>query len=316
MDIPLGIDPSPENIRNIEGLIQQISLQKSCAFIGAGLSHDAGYPLFGEAVSRLKTSAEAIIGHDIDLPADENWDQIEFLRNLMGEENYRTELIRIFGPNGKLDYLPVHQLISSIPFLSWITTNFDYCLENAAMNISKQVTVQYFPELDITRLRDCHIFHIHGVIRPTNPEGLIGSIVFSNRDYELAYQMNTGLPRFLASLSEFCTLVFIGYSLGDSDLIKVIRATQLELERRGNNEVQVGLGKRIQPKHYIIMHQEAQVNADAIRELGLFPICYCGDKDRHSVLQKLLSYIRMRTTEIRYPEPVVYREMFEDGFHG
>jgi hypothetical protein len=29
MDIPLGIDPSPENIRNIEGLIQQISLHLS-----------------------------------------------------------------------------------------------------------------------------------------------------------------------------------------------------------------------------------------------------------------------------------------------
>lgn len=97
------------------------------------------------------------------------------------------------------------------------------------------------------------------MIRPTNPEELIGSVILSNRDYEAAYQVNTGLPRFLASLSEFCTLVFVGYSLGDSDLIKVIRATQLELERRGNYEVQVGLGNRMQPRHYIIMHIEAQV---------------------------------------------------------
>ena len=316
MDITLGIDTSPENINNIEGLIQQISRKKSCAFIGAGLSHDAGYPLFDEAVSHLKTSAEAIVGYKIDLPTDENWDQIEYLRNLMGEANYREEIIRIFGPDGKHDYLPVHHSICSIPFLSLITTNFDYCLENAAKNIPKKVTVQYFPELDITRLRDYHIFHIHGVIRPTNPEELIGSIVFSNRDYEVAYQMNTGLPRFLASLSEFVTIVFIGYSLGDPDLIKVIHATQLELERRGNIEIQAGLGKRIQPKHYIIMHQEARVNADAIRELGLLPIRYCGDKDRHSDLQKLLSYIRRRTTEIDYYEPVINREMFEDGFYG
>ena len=316
MDIPLGIDRSPDNIKNLEGLIQQISLKKSCAFIGAGLSLGAGYPLWAEVINLLKTAAETIVEYKIELTANDNWDQIEFLRNLMGEVNYRTELIRIFGPDGKLDYLPVHQLISSIPFLSWITTNFDYCLENASMVASKQVTVQYYPELNITRLQDCHIFHIHGVIRPTNPEELFGSVILSKRDYEAAYQTNTGLPRFLASLSEFYTLVFIGYSLGDSDLIKVIRATQMELERRGNIEFQVGLGKRIQPKHYIIMHQEARVNAEAIRELGLFPICYSGDQDRHSVLQKLLSYIRMRTTGIRYPEPVVYRDMFEDGFHG
>lgn len=316
MDIPIGIDPSPDNIRNLEGLIQQISLKKTCAFIGAGLSHGAGYPLWTELIEYLKSTAEKIVNQEITIAKEDNWNQIEIFREILGEENYKAELIKIFGPDGKLDYLPVHQLICSIPFQSLITTNYDYCLENAAMAASKQVTIQYYPELDITRLRELnHIYHIHGVIRPNNPEELIGSIILSNGDYEIAYQMNTGLPRFLAGLSEFNTLVFIGYSLGDPALIKIIRTTQMELERRADFEIQVGLGQRRQPRHYIIMHQEARANPEAIRELGLISICYNGDQVRHSVLQRLLSYIQMRTTEIRYPEPVVYRDMFEDGFH-
>jgi hypothetical protein len=315
MKEPPGIDQAPDNNSNLDGLIQQISLNRCCAFVGAGLSCDAGYPLWHEIIKSLKSKAQEIIGHEIELN-DSNWEQVEILRNSMGEVHYKAELINIFCPDGKRWYLPTHLEISRIPFVAHITTNYDYCLENAAMVLGMQKTVQYYPELDITRLREGDIFHIHGVIPPENPEQFVGSVILSDRDYKTAYQPNTGLPRFLGTLSEFYNLVFIGYSLGDTDLTKVIRTTQLELEQRGQTEIQVGLGKRIPLNHYIIMHKDAQVNSEAFRELGLLPIFYSGDQVYHSDLQKLLSYIRMRTTGINYPEPIVNREMFEDGYHG
>jgi len=43
MNISLGINLDQEYADNLEGLINQISLKKCCAFIGAGLSHEAGY---------------------------------------------------------------------------------------------------------------------------------------------------------------------------------------------------------------------------------------------------------------------------------
>jgi hypothetical protein len=313
MSIPgIGIEWTSEDIEKLDGLIHQISLRKCCAFIGAGLSHDAGYPRWGDIVSQLKISAEVATGREIDLPPDPNWDQIEKLRTLMGEELYLSQLQIVFGPDGKLTYLPVHHAIVNTPFIAFVTTNYDYCLENAASAASKQVTVEYYPELDITHLRDGHIFHIHGVITPDNPQALIGSVVLSKSDYERAYQQGTGLPRFLASLSEFYTLVFFGYSLGDSVLVKVIQTTQLELELRSQIEHRVGMGNRIQPKHYIVMHHRANVNPDAISDLGLIPIYYGGDQERHSALQRLAEHIRARTTNIHYPEPIVYRDMFED----
>ena len=121
--------------------------------------------------------------------------------------------------------------------------------------------------------------------------------------------------RFLANLFEYYTLVFIGYSLSDIELINIIRNTQLELDRRAKTELRVGLGKRVQLKHYIIMPKDSKVNSDAINELQLRAVIYNGDQDDYHILTKLLSYIRSRTTDIHYPEPKVYREMFEDGYN-
>ena len=160
---------------------------------------------------------EGIIGHEIEDLHDANWDKVELLRNLMGDELFQSELTKSFNPDTKKDYLAVHHEICSIPFLSYITTNYDYCLENAIKATLKQVTVQYYPELDFSRIRNGDVYHIHGVIKPNKPGELFGSVILSNRDYEKAYEPNTGLPRFLANLFEIFTIVFIGYSFGDSN---------------------------------------------------------------------------------------------------
>ena len=99
-------------------------------------------------------------------------------------------------------------------------------------------------------------------------------------------------------------------------MIKVLRFTQLELQHRKDYEFKVGLGKRLQPKHFIFMHEAANVNLEGVRELGLLPIYYIGEKENHSRLQRLLSYVRQKTTGIIYPEPTILRNMFEDEFHG
>ena len=279
------------------------------------MSKGAGYPLWNELTSHLKLSAEDCVGYEIIFPSKENLDQIGHLRDMLGEEWFQKEIIRIFGSDGKFDYLPVHQQVVTIPFISIITTNYDYCIENAAIALSKDITVQYFPELDISRLREGHIFHIHGFIHPKNPERYIGSLILTRKNYDFAYEEDTNLPNFLTHLYEFQTLVFMGFSFADNSLVKIMKTAQIGLESRRNYELQSGLGKRITPKHFVVMHHEAKIKQDTIRELGLLPIFYTGDQDRHSCLQPLLSYIKFRTTGIPYKEPVVYSDMFEDSYH-
>ena len=48
MDEQLGIVMDPANIQNLEDLVQQVINNKCCAFIGAGISKEAGYPLWHE----------------------------------------------------------------------------------------------------------------------------------------------------------------------------------------------------------------------------------------------------------------------------
>jgi hypothetical protein len=306
----LNLDPE-DNI-NLDKLINKISLQQCCAFIGAGLSICAGYPSWDGVIKHFEHKIQGLNIDPISLPVDSNWNQIEFFRKVLGEEKYKDEIVYLFGQDGKHQFLPAHHKLCQIPFPSLITTNFDYCLENAAMSCQKNITVQYYPELNFSLFRESQIYHIHGVIPPLQPQALIGSIILSESDYSAAYQQGTGLPRFLASVADFYSIVFLGYSLGDNDLIKVIHATQLELEQRSDFESQRKLGKRKQPPHFIIMHKDAKVNRDKLSHLGLLPIRYGGEKVRHADLQILLDYIQSRTTQIKYPEPTIYRDIFEE----
>jgi hypothetical protein len=309
MILPISID-FPENVSNLDGLIEQIALARCCAFVGAGISTGPGYQLLNGVIDHLRAVAIAA-GHNIDVSGDEA-EQIDAYRKAIGEEQYRVALINLFGPIGKDNFHSIHHTICAIPFISWITTNYDYCLENAASAANKPINVQHYPELNPTLLRDHQIFHIHGLIEPTHLERYAGTIVLSKHDYEKAYEPNKSLHRFLATISEWSTLVFMGYSLRDKELTRIIKTTQLELYDREKHEFEEGLGKRKRRKHYILMHIDANVNLDAVNDLDLIPIYFSGETVRYTGLEEILNIIREKTTNIVYPLPVINRDMFED----
>jgi len=302
---------TPDNRKNLESLIQKISQDECCIFVGAGLSIPAGYPNWEGLVTTLKQAAEINTGCDPCDPELSNWDKAEFYRETLGEERYREQIIDLFSPDGKEDYRSIHRVIMEIPFHAYITTNYDYCLENAASSLGKSIRVHFFPELDPSYLRTEDAFHIHGVLNPDNPHGTVGTFILTERDYREAYRLESSLPNFLASLFWFHTLVFIGYSMNDNDLIKVFQSAQLELSHKSKLELEKGIGKRKQNRHFIFLHQDGNVRMEAIREMGLIPIFYGGETVRHTELNKLLDFILRRTTEIQYPKPEMNRDMFE-----
>lgn len=300
-----------DNFNKINDLINEISRGKCIAFIGAGLSADAGYPIMNGLIKQIKEFAEQALGRRINLESNGEPDQIEELKNLLGEERYKEVILRIFT-SGKAKYLPYHNEIIKIPFVTWITTNFDYCLENAASAALIQITVQHFLELDPKQLKNNNIFHIHGLIDPNNPEEHIGTLVLAKSDYEYAYHSDTNLPRFLSHIFEYYSIVFIGYSLSDFDLVNVLQTIKMEINERSRYEIQHGIGIRKQQKNYVILANKGSANNEKIIELGLIPIYYEGDAQNHQKLQNLLEFIKTRTTNIEYPEPRINREMFED----
>lgn len=307
-----NFDQSSENLRNLDSLIGKIKGKTCCAFIGAGLSADAKYPTWGDLIEKLKGTVNAKNGHEFVLSSVSYPDQIEELRNELTDDEYRQTIIESCGPNGKLDYWSIHQTILDIPFSAYITTNYDCCIENAALRMPIQRTPHTYPELDETLLRDGDIFHIHGILERENPEAKFNTLVLSRRDYDRAYLLNTGsgLPRFLSILYERLTVMFLGFSLKDEELINAIKVAQANLQTRIDYERQVGFGERVKPKHFIILRKnDPSVSEDSIKDLDLLPVYYTGTD--YSTLQGALEGIREKTTDVSYEPVRVNWEMFE-----
>lgn len=315
MDIFQNAQEINEYQENLGKLIDQINSDRCCAFVGAGVSKHAGYPLLKPFIEKLLACAEEIRNEEVDISKIADFEQIEYLRQLIGEENYKNLVVENYRPEGKNGFISTHYAIMSIPFTSWITTNYDLCLENAAAAAFREIPCQHYPELNGTRLKEHHIFHIHGLLDPNHPDYLFKTLVLSRRDYEDAYRPQSNLLTFLNSVCQFYSLVFIGYSLWDLELVNIIKLVQFEIQRRSEFEIQANIGRRKPINHFLIMHNEGKVNTDAVKELGILPIVYKGDADHHSELEKVLDVIRGRTTSLNYPPVNIVRDVFEDGFH-
>lgn len=90
-----------------------------------------------------------------------------------------------------------------------VTTNFDRCFENAMGALGRNVSVFVSPALPLGK--DINgIVHLHGVFDD------LGSMILTAEDYGRAYVSNGWVSRFLVDLFKVYTVLFVGYSCGDS----------------------------------------------------------------------------------------------------
>jgi len=301
----------PGNEDGFERLVNEIKENRCCAFVGAGLSADANYSPWDDLVKALKDRAEALSGKKIIFPTDSNPENIEIIKNILPEDEYWNIVFDIFGPREKHPYLPYQDKLCEIPWVTFVTTNYDYCIENASNKTQRILETQFIPELDISIKDKNFVYHIHGIVDASNRNISTLSAILSKSDYDRAYTPNTNLPRFLASLSEFYTLVFWGYGLRDKEINKIIHETQLEIDERTKFELKNGLGHRKQIKHFIIYHPESTVDVDVIKYLDLTPIILNENMDRRQALYRLLDTLITRTTSIVINSPTVHLGLLE-----
>jgi SIR2-like domain len=271
-------------------LLELLSKQSMLLFAGAGLSIDAGYPLWGRYLEELERElgAEAPSADDALERAD--WIRRAF-RDKGRDHDYLAHLQRTFGPNPAMPYSPLQRAFVQFGFRGAITTNYDPTLVNALsiQNIAAGRSVctaldlgdsRAYGVFDFLRLAARgptteSVLHLHGVYN--NPD----RIVLTASDYHERYGDfetvgNDHLPvnralgniprKVIWTLLVTYSTLFVGFSLDDPALRHILDVTSADFQR----------GRYLD--HFAIVGAESDDEerkyTDAWRAHGITPIFY------------------------------------------
>jgi hypothetical protein len=289
---------------NISALLQKIQGNDCCAFIGAGLSRPAGYPTWLELLTKLREEAENIQGNRIIDDDDDYYDRAENYKCILGVNNYRAILNEKFNPLiNKQPRLPVHVSLIEMPFISYLTTNYDCLLEKAFVYKQENPTYNFYPLFPITHIRDRQIYHIHGVIDHDRLLQTQDSIVLTKSDFNEAYKTGSSLLDLITCVYSEVTIFFIGFNIKDKSMISILENSKKDFEYKGNVAHERGYTGIKSINHYallsypqIIKHDTlgrrvvtTKINYDAANQedaeleaLGVNTIRYEGDEFNHT----------------------------------
>ncbi|WP_319775386.1 SIR2 family protein [Breoghania sp.] len=191
-------------------------------FCGAGVSLDAGYPLFGGLVKELEKRNPISSTPELQEAID-RWDYdfaLSIIQRKLGKNavKLRHDTADILSRRPKT--LKNHTSVLRLSRLRdgscrLITTNFDRLFIKAAKKRAP-VNVDSAPKLPVPKAdRWDSILHLHGLL-PARPNDLeLGNLVLTSADFGEAYVTDSYCSRFVVELLRNFTVVFIGYSLND-----------------------------------------------------------------------------------------------------
>jgi hypothetical protein len=264
--------------------------QRMLLFVGAGLSIDLGYPLWGDYLAELEKELGAEAPKMDDLLERAEWIKQSFA-DKQRLPDYLTHIQQTFAPKPVSPYTPLQRALLQFGFRGVITTNFEPSLENALSAVNIAAGRLSCSPLDLGDPRSFSIFdflrlvgrgsttesvlHLHGV--HDHPD----RVVLAARDYRERYGNFTdvdrdGLPvhRTLdvilrkvvwALLVTYPTL-FVGFSLNDPALRHILRVISADFQRGRS------LG------HFAIVGAESEEEEEKLtlawREHGITPVFY------------------------------------------
>lgn len=191
-------------------------------FCGAGVSLDAGYPLFGGLVKEIERRnpisttpelREAIDHGDYDFA-------LSIIQRKLGKNSIKLRRDTADILSQKPTTLKNHTSILRLSLLKdgscrLITTNFDRLFIKAAKKLAP-INVDSAPKLPVPKAgRWDSILHLHGLLPDKPSDVALGNLVLTSADFGEAYVTDSYCSRFIVELLRNFTVVFIGYSLND-----------------------------------------------------------------------------------------------------
>lgn len=208
---------------HIDHIIEAARANKLILFVGAGISKDSGYPLWGEVIKSFGD----------DLYGEENNYELDYLKipqyyyNTFGKIRYEEKILESFNEHNARPN-PIHKQIDRIAPKHIITTNYDTLLEDQLNSgILKYEVIKKDSDVPNSKLGN-YIIKMHGDINERN-------FVLKEDDY---YNYNNDFPvisQLIQSLIVNNTLLFIGYSLSDTTFNSIYRLISSQLGNNVNN---------------------------------------------------------------------------------
>jgi hypothetical protein len=148
------------------------------------------------------------------------------LRERLGENNFGQFLRQVFR-DPKLHSGPAHRLLPDIRFAAILTSNYDKLIESVYPGGTRYHTQQDYPEL--AALNHNHKF---AVVKVHGDIDRLESIVLDQADYRKAMLANESFRIFLTGVFTSRTVLFVGCSLTDPDLLQFL--DELKFQMKGH----------------------------------------------------------------------------------
>lgn len=208
---------------HIEHIIEASRNNRLILFVGAGISKDSGYPLWGEVIESF---GDELYGKN----KGYNFDYLkipQYYYNTFGKIKYEEKILESFN---EINARPnqIHKQIDRIAPKHIITTNYDTLIEDQLnSSILKYEVIKKDTDVPNSKLGN-YIIKMHGDINERN-------FVLKEDDY---YDYNINFPvisQLIQSLIVNNTLLFIGYSLSDTTFNSIYRLISNQLGNNVNN---------------------------------------------------------------------------------
>ncbi|WP_317286436.1 SIR2 family protein [Leuconostoc mesenteroides] len=195
-------------IKHINDAINNNSL---LIFVGAGVSANSKLPSWGELISEFRS--------EMDIQETDYLKIAQYYFDSVGQQKYLQKILDIFQEHVNAQPNEIHDEIFRIKPRHIITTNYDSLLEQK-MNSSLDKYEIIKKDSDIPYSRSDHyLIKMHGDLIEKN-------MVLKEDDY-LDYETNFYMiSTLIKSIIMNNTILFIGYSLGDSTFNSIFRLIQ------------------------------------------------------------------------------------------